>query len=50
MIQRSSLIQRKTDWSENKKTKLVALRDKKRKNAMQIALAGPKRAENFLNF
>ena len=43
VINRSSLIRRKTDWSESKKaTKLIALRDKKRKNAAQIVLAGPK--------
>ena len=46
----SSLIRRKTDWSESKKeTKLVVLRDKKTKNAAQIKLAGPKCAQNFLN-
>ena len=44
---RSSLIRRKVDWSDSKKgIKLIALRDKKRKNTAQIVLAGPK----FLNF
>ena len=42
-LKRSSPIRRKTDWSESKKEiKLVALRDKKRKNAAQIVLAGTK--------
>ena len=46
----SSLIRRKTDWSESKKeTKLVAMRNKKRKRPPQIVLTGPKRARNFLN-
>ena len=51
LILGSSLIQRKTDSSESKKeTKLVAPRDKKKKNAAQIVLAGLKQAQNFLNF
>ena len=46
----SSLIRRKTDWSESKKEKKpVAARDKKRKNAAQIVLAGSKWAQNFWN-
>ena len=46
----SSLIRRKTDWSESKtKTKLVAMRNKKKKRPPQIVLTGPKRARNFLN-
>ena len=48
MINWSSLIQGKTDWSESKKeTKLVALRDKKKKNAAQIVLVGPKLKKIF---
>ena len=39
---------KKYDWNESKKeTKLVALRHKKRKNAAQSLLAGPKRTQNF---
>ena len=50
-LKRSSLIRRKKDWSQSKKeTKLVALRDKKRKNTAQIVPAGPKRAHIFLIF
>ena len=42
------LFEKKTDWSESKKEKkLVALRDKKRKNAAQILLAGPNGAQIF---
>ena len=42
-VLRSSLIRRKTDWSESKKeTKLVALREKMGKNAAQ--------AQSFLIF
>ena len=43
-LKRSNLIRRKTDLSKSKKdTKLVALRDKKRKNPAQFELASPKR-------
>ena len=48
--ERSNLIRRNTDWSKSKKeTKLVALRDKKRKKAGKIVLAGQK-FFGFFNF
>ena len=50
-VGRSSLIRRKTEWSESKKeAKLVALRDKKRKKLRENCSRGPKAGTKFFKF
>ena len=47
----SSLIRRKTDWSESKtKTKLVAMRNKKKKTAAANCSYRPQAGPKFFEF